>query len=270
MKHVLDKEKTQQQVRPRRGRRSSRAPAGSRRWRSTGATRWTRRTTASTATRRKRDDVKGNYPNTVNPLLGGGDMAGYQAGSTFKIFTMLAALDDGHAADHVVLRPAAVRLEIHHRARPGRPAAIHWCPKNSSKSMTGRQTMWSGFGKSVNTYFVQLEQKVGAEKAVRMAERLGLTLAHRRRPDAGHAGARRRLGRLHPRASATPPRSRWPTSSPPSPPRATTASRCRSRRSSNPDGTQRRRTRARWSPRRAATRRSAPRSPGRPRTRPAA
>jgi membrane peptidoglycan carboxypeptidase len=40
--------------------------------------------------------------------------------------------------------------------------------------MTGRQTMWSGFGKSVNTYFVQLEQKVGAEKAVAMAERLGL------------------------------------------------------------------------------------------------
>jgi membrane peptidoglycan carboxypeptidase len=34
--------------------------------------------------------------------------------------------------------------------------------------------MWSGFGKSVNTYFVQLEQRVGAEKAVRMAERLGL------------------------------------------------------------------------------------------------
>ena len=40
--------------------------------------------------------------------------------------------------------------------------------------MTGDQTMWSGFGKSVNTYFVQLEQKVGADKAVAMAERLGL------------------------------------------------------------------------------------------------
>jgi membrane carboxypeptidase/penicillin-binding protein len=40
--------------------------------------------------------------------------------------------------------------------------------------MTGRHAMWSGFGKSVNTYFVQLEQKVGADKAVRMAERVGL------------------------------------------------------------------------------------------------
>jgi membrane peptidoglycan carboxypeptidase len=40
--------------------------------------------------------------------------------------------------------------------------------------MTGRQTMWSGFGKSVNTYFVQLQERVGAEAAVRMAENLGL------------------------------------------------------------------------------------------------
>jgi len=41
--------------------------------------------------------------------------------------------------------------------------------------MTGTHAMWSGFGKSVNTYFVQLEQAVGADRAVRMAERLGLT-----------------------------------------------------------------------------------------------
>jgi membrane peptidoglycan carboxypeptidase len=41
--------------------------------------------------------------------------------------------------------------------------------------MTGVQTMWSGFGMSVNTFFVQLEQAVGAERVVRMAENLGLT-----------------------------------------------------------------------------------------------
>ena len=40
--------------------------------------------------------------------------------------------------------------------------------------MTGRHTMWAGFGKSVNTFFVQLEERVGPEAAVRMAERLGL------------------------------------------------------------------------------------------------
>ena len=121
----------------------------------------------------RRAGVVGNYPNTVNPLLGGGNMAGYQAGSTFKIFTMLAALDEGMPLSTSFYAPP--KYVTKYITAPG-PATcgVHWCPKNSSKSMTGRQTMWSGFGKSVNTYFVQLEQKVGADKAVRMAERLGL------------------------------------------------------------------------------------------------
>ena len=76
---------------------------------------------------------------------------------------------------------AATRRSIPPAGRAGslrRPLV----PVNASGAMTGVQTMWSGFGKSVNTYFVQLEQAVGADKAVRMAERLGLTVAHRRRP----------------------------------------------------------------------------------------
>ncbi|AEV82200.1 glycosyl transferase [Actinoplanes sp. SE50] len=122
---------------------------------------------------RNQRDVRGNYPNTVNPLLGGGDMAGYQAGSTFKIFTLLAALDAGLPLSTSYYAPE--RFVSKYITAPG-PATCgtHWCPKNSSKSMTGEQTMWSGFGKSVNTYFVQLEQRVGAEKAVAMAEKLGL------------------------------------------------------------------------------------------------
>jgi membrane peptidoglycan carboxypeptidase len=34
--------------------------------------------------------------------------------------------------------------------------------------------MWDGYGRSVNTYFVWLEQKIGPAKAVQMAQRLGI------------------------------------------------------------------------------------------------
>ena len=71
------------------------------------STRWTRSDNGQhTDPRQARRRSRGNYPNTVNPLLGGGDLPGYQAGSTFKMFTMLAALDAGHAAVHRDPRPA--------------------------------------------------------------------------------------------------------------------------------------------------------------------
>jgi membrane peptidoglycan carboxypeptidase len=41
--------------------------------------------------------------------------------------------------------------------------------------MDGYRTMWDGFGRSVNTYFIQLEEQVGPEQAVAMAQRLGIT-----------------------------------------------------------------------------------------------
>jgi membrane peptidoglycan carboxypeptidase len=124
---------------------------------------------------RKRGKIRGNYPNTVNPLLGGGSMPGYQAGSTFKMFTLLAALDRGMPMSTAYNSPH--RLRSKYFTSYGDPKACggnRWCPQNASKSMSGRRNMWSGFGMSVNTYFVQLEQRVGAHRAVRMAEKLGL------------------------------------------------------------------------------------------------
>jgi membrane peptidoglycan carboxypeptidase len=118
-------------------------------------------------------EAASSYPNTVNPLLGGGGMPGYQAGSTFKWFVMLAALEAG--------MPLSTQITAPHRYVSSYPdggtasCGGRWCPSNASGAMTGRHTMWAGFGKSVNTYFVQLQEQVGAEQAVRMAERLGLT-----------------------------------------------------------------------------------------------
>jgi membrane peptidoglycan carboxypeptidase len=116
--------------------------------------------------------VPANYPNTVAMLDGGGDLPGYQAGSTFKIFTMLAALDMGYTLNMAFYAPQKYRsiyLGVGASSCGG-----HWCPSNASASDTGRQTMWSGFGMSVNTYWVQVEQRIGAENAVAMAQRLGI------------------------------------------------------------------------------------------------
>jgi membrane peptidoglycan carboxypeptidase len=125
---------------------------------------------------RGRGGQRGNYPATVNPLLGGGGLPGYQAGSTFKMFTMLAALEKGMPLHTEIVSPH--RYQSRFKTEPTSPTRCngnYWCPMNASGKMSGRHTMWGGFGKSVNTYFVQLEELAGAEAAVRMAERLGLT-----------------------------------------------------------------------------------------------
>lgn len=123
---------------------------------------------------RRRHKVKSTYPNTVVPLLGGGDTPGYQAGSTMKWFTMLAALDKGYQLDTQFYSPH--RYTTRFIVEPGGPSACgnRWCPKNANASMAGVRDMHTGFGMSVNTYFAQLVEKVGPTAAVRMAERLGL------------------------------------------------------------------------------------------------
>ncbi|WP_112134262.1 transglycosylase domain-containing protein [Glycomyces dulcitolivorans] len=134
-------------------------------------------------------DRKGNYPNTVNPVLGGGAEGGYQAGSTFKIFTLLAALDAGYPLNYDIYSPNQVRTSF---VSATTACGGNWCPKNGSASMAGNRDMWSGFGMSVNTYFAQLIDRVGADKAVEMAERMGLQW--RSEGDAYYASEERRSG----------------------------------------------------------------------------
>jgi membrane peptidoglycan carboxypeptidase len=121
-----------------------------------------------------RSRLKGNYPNTVVPLLGGGDIAGYQAGSTFKMFTMLAALDAGMPLSTAYNSPHRVVTRFPNGDGGPTDCGGFYCPSNASAAMTGRHAMWSGFGQSVNTYFVQLAQDVGVDRIVRLAEELGL------------------------------------------------------------------------------------------------
>ena len=115
----------------------------------------------------------GTFPNTVNPLItGGGDIHGYQAGSVFKMFTMVAALENDVPLAYTINTTNTYRSPLYRDS--GGPCGGQYCPSNASKSEKGPFNMWTGFGASVNTYFVPLQERVGAEKVVDVAERFGV------------------------------------------------------------------------------------------------
>jgi len=124
-----------------------------------------------------RKGIRGSYPNTVNPLLtGGGGITGYQAGSVMKMFTMVAALEKGYPLAYTI--KAEKRYTSGYIIDRGNDSACEgthfWCPGNSGGGGEGIYNMWTGFGKSINTFFVPLEERVGAENVVGVAKRFGV------------------------------------------------------------------------------------------------
>ena len=124
-----------------------------------------------------RKGVRGSYPNTTNPLLtGGGDITGYQAGSVMKMFTIVAALEQGYPLAYTIKAENRYRSKyiIDSNNDSACPGTHFWCPSNSGGGGGGVYNMWTGLGKSINTYFVPLEERVGAENAVSVAKRFGI------------------------------------------------------------------------------------------------
>ncbi|MGC1213767.1 MAG: transglycosylase domain-containing protein [Micromonospora sp.] len=128
--------------------------------------------------RKAKKGIRGNYPNTVNPLItGGGGITGYQAGSTFKIFTLVAALEKGYPLSYTINAEKQFKSEyIIDSSNSAACKGTHfYCPVNANAKMVGVHNMWSAFGFSVNTFFIPLQQRVGAENVVKAAEKLGIT-----------------------------------------------------------------------------------------------
>jgi len=83
-----------------------------------------------------------------------------QPGSAFKIFPYLAALEQG--------------IEISDRYIDERVTIDDWSPKNYSGEFNGEMTLREAFARSINTVAVQVTEKVGRDRVVSMAKRLGI------------------------------------------------------------------------------------------------
>ncbi|MEI2670057.1 MAG: transglycosylase domain-containing protein [Marmoricola sp.] len=130
-----------------------------------------------------------------------GDSNGFQAGSTFKLFVIAAALEQGMSPYTSISSPAQVSLAMNKfMLCNGEPYSSYdtWAPRNSTSS--GTMNMYSGTQLSVNTFFAQLEQRTGICDPYRLATEMGVQLTN---PKARNGAF------VHPRCGRCEPSWRW-------------------------------------------------------------
>ncbi|MEV4749832.1 transglycosylase domain-containing protein [Streptosporangium sp. NPDC049248] len=117
--------------------------------------------------------------NLVGDRLHGGG-AGFQAGSTFKPFTLLAALDKGMKLNDGFNTGTGYQAPSHSSFRDCKGNAVGepgHTVTNSSEGPGGFNTLTTGTLGSVNTFFMRLSQEVGLCDTVKMAKNLGIQRA---------------------------------------------------------------------------------------------
>ncbi|NVI90320.1 transglycosylase domain-containing protein [Actinomadura sp. BRA 177] len=115
---------------------------------------------------------------------GGGN--GVSAGSTFKIFTLAAAIDQGIPVSTTIHSPQTATIGGYQPCRytgtwqgkkydndlvGGGPP---WTVSNAGDSEQGNFNLKTGTWHSVNTFYAYLEKRVGVCNAVKMAEKFGM------------------------------------------------------------------------------------------------
>jgi membrane peptidoglycan carboxypeptidase len=96
---------------------------------------------------------------------------GFQPGSAFKMFFIVAALEKGISPATVFNAPPKITIPDRRCEGPKGP----WTPRNAEQSPTKPYNMYEATAHSVNTWFAQLAVKVGPEAGVEVARKLGIS-----------------------------------------------------------------------------------------------
>jgi membrane peptidoglycan carboxypeptidase len=108
--------------------------------------------------------------NQVNLAVLGQGGLGYHSGSTFKVFYLVSALEQGLKPSLTFHAPP--QMTIHDPSCPE-----GWQVGNAEQSEGGVFNMYTGVQHSVNTYFAQLMTKVRPRNAIETARRMGIKVA---------------------------------------------------------------------------------------------
>ncbi len=106
-----------------------------------------------------------------------GDSNGFQAGSTFKVFVLAAALEQGLPASTSFDSPEKIAIPQNQFMNCDGPYPVTstWEPGNSTTS--GRKDMTTGTRESVNTFYAQLERRTGLCEPYALAKAMGVDLS---------------------------------------------------------------------------------------------
>ena len=104
----------------------------------------------------------------VNLAIGGS--SGFQGGSTFKLFVLAEAIKQGIPLGFTLFSPQTYSSPVFEKG----PGLGPYEPSNSGDSFGGTFDLATATQASVNTYFVQLEERTGVEAPAALAESMGV------------------------------------------------------------------------------------------------
>jgi penicillin-binding protein 1A len=101
--------------------------------------------------------------------------SGFQPGSSFKVFFLVAALEKGISPGKVYNSPARIVIPDRRCYTDHGP----WDPGNAGDGEAGVFNMYQATQHSVNTYFAQLAMDVGIERGIEAARKMGISVPPR-------------------------------------------------------------------------------------------